>query len=89
MIDLNTNMTLKEAIEVMRNTRVKVSTGNVRDYESAKILLLEAAGYRVEKEPVNKVDIGYALGECPRCGNDVDEIEDDSFCCECGQKLTW
>ena len=94
MIELNAKMTIEEAIETMRNTRVKVSKGTVKDYESAKILLLEAAGYRVGKQPENMMEAdslekNYKNGFCPSCKKLVDEINDESYCHECGQKLIW
>ena len=94
MIELNAKMTIAEAIETMRKTRVKVSKGTVKDFESAKILLMEVAGYRVGKRPedmmeANSWDKSYKSGFCPSCKKVVDEIEDESYCHECGQKLIW
>ena len=94
MTELNSKMTLEEAIETMRKTRVKVSKGTVRDFESAKILLMGAAGYRVGKQPedmmeANSLEKSYKHGFCPSCKKVVDEIDDESYCHECGQKLNW
>ena len=91
MIFRDKEVTIDEAIAIMKQTRVKVASGTVKSYETARDLLIKEAGYRVAKEPL--YDTGghtsYLGGKCPTCHKMVDEIEDNKFCHECGQKLSW
>ena len=91
MIYKDKEITIEEAIAIMKQTRVKVANGNVRSYEAAKAILIKVAGFRVAQTPLEKKssDAGYADGECPSCQCLVDEIEDAKFCHECGQRLSW
>ena len=91
MILKNKEVTIDEAIDIMKKTRVKVASGNVKTYEKAKAVLISAASYRVEMKPnrENSYADSYDSGTCPTCGKMVDEIEDTYFCHECGQKLSW
>ena len=91
MILKNKEVTIDEAIDIMKKTRVKVASGNVKTYEKAKAVLISAASYRVEMKPDREEndEAPYDIGTCPTCRCKVDEIDDPTFCHECGQKLDW
>lgn len=92
MIYRDKEITVDDAIRIMKETRVKVASGTVRSYETARDLLVKAARYQIAKEPLDQQRVhgnGYLEGACPTCKNMVDEIEDTNYCHECGQKLSW
>lgn len=91
MIYREKEITVDDAIRIMKETRVKVASGTVKSYEMARDLLVKEAGYRTPKKPALHPlpHAGYLTGTCPACSSRVDEIEDTAFCHECGQKLTW
>ena len=91
MIHKDKEITIDEAINIMKQTRVKVASGNVNSYKAARNVLIKAAGHRIPEKPLNRSEgeVNYIAGNCPSCGSLVDEIDDENFCHVCGQKLSW
>jgi hypothetical protein len=84
-----TEMTIEAAIIELNRLKTTERMDIDRERLTAAIdRLVEAARFRIKREPVGNIEGGL---ECPVCGTTIDDCPPyiEHFCDNCGQALDW
>lgn len=60
----------------------------VRNFEPVKVAIEKLYECECKSAP-KKVSFKTGLSGCPNCGNDMNILDGDKYCSECGQRLDW